>query len=268
MPSSKTIDLLQNQTSFRFSFFRIKSQVTLKRIPCAVVHIESDQHQFCIQDDDDTVDKISHLIEKEEPNAPTLTIDEVKQLPPNSIVIARYDEDPFRAIIQSEESDDNVIVCYVDFGNSESCPKTSLKRCSEQLSSFKYQSKRCQFYGIPSNKLNEIFAHLENASDSKNIEISIVKEKNQLYDVLLYVDGKCVNEKFGCDLNSIETVEIDNQPPAPTTTTVVEEQPLPSVVEKPMEEIVTLSNETPEVVNLENEQAEIEGKLNNYSLHL
>ncbi|CAF4266503.1 unnamed protein product, partial [Rotaria magnacalcarata] len=104
-----------------------------------------------------------------------------------------------------DESDDNVIVWYVDFGNTSLCSKTSLKQCSKELSSYPNQSKRCQLYGILSDKIDDAFTYLRDISDSENVKISIVKEKSLLSNVLLYADDICVNEKFGCDLNAIET---------------------------------------------------------------
>ncbi|CAM4748884.1 unnamed protein product [Rotaria magnacalcarata] len=221
----------------------LKPVVTLKRIPCLIVHIESDQHQFFIQDDKETADKIAEQILVEEPNSSVLSSDEVKQLPPETIVIAQFENEPYRAIIQSDESDDNVIVWYVDFGNTSLCSKTSLKQCSKELSSYPNQSKRCQLYGILSDKIDDAFTYLRDISDSENVEISIVKEKSLLSNVLLYADDICVNEKFGCDLNAIETSDTNVNTGDQATTTTVNEQeqpqiPLtieqpPSVVEQP-----------------------------------
>ncbi|CAF4776500.1 unnamed protein product, partial [Rotaria socialis] len=124
----------------------------------------------------------------------------------------------------------------VDFGNTNSCPKTSLKQCSKQLSSYPNQSKRCQLYGILPDKIDDAFTYLQDVSDSENLEISIVKEKDLLSNVLLYADNICVNEKFGCDLNAIETsdtnVNIGDQ--ATTTTVNEQEQPqIPLTIEQP-----------------------------------
>ncbi|CAF4102982.1 unnamed protein product [Rotaria socialis] len=215
---------------------KLKPVATLKRIPCLIVHIESGQHQFFIQDDKETADKIAEQILVEEPNSSVLSLDEVKQLPPETIVIAQFEDEFYRAVIQSDESADNVIVCYVDFGNTNSCPKTSLKQCSKQLSSYPNQSKRCQLYGILPDKIDDAFTYLQDVSDSENLEISIVKEKDLLSNVLLYADNICVNEKFGCDLNAIETsdtnVNIGDQ--ATTTTVNEQEQPqIPLTIEQP-----------------------------------
>ncbi|CAF3412446.1 unnamed protein product [Rotaria socialis] len=215
---------------------KLKPVTTLKRIPCLIVHIESGQHQFFIQDDKETADKIAEQILVEEPNSSVLSLDEVKQLPPETIVIAQFEDEFYRAVIQSDESADNVIVCYVDFGNTNSCPKTSLKQCSKQLSSYPNQSKRCQLYGILPDKIDDAFTYLQDVSDSENLEISIVKEKDLLSNVLLYADNICVNEKFGCDLNAIETsdtnVNIGDQ--ATTTTVNEQEQPqIPLTIEQP-----------------------------------
>ncbi|CAF1033127.1 unnamed protein product [Rotaria sordida] len=260
---------------------------SLKRFHCVIIHFECDKHEFFIQDNTETADKISELVQNEEPNAPTLTIDEVKQLLPNTMIIAMFDNQPYRAIIQSNESnnddddDDNINVYYVDYGNTNLCSKTSLKRCSEQLSSYPYQNKRCQLYGINLNEIDNAFKYVQENSDSENTEISIINEKNSLFNVLVYINNECINEKFGCDLNLIENndnnIEIDNQPniitspsppsPPPTITTIIEEQeqeqPI-SIDEKQTNDDVLSQNESPAVTQSENNESVTEKTLPEY----
>ncbi|CAF4415082.1 unnamed protein product, partial [Rotaria sp. Silwood2] len=225
---------------------KLKPKITSKRIHCFIAHVEPDQHEFFIQDDKETADKVAELVTNEEPNASTLTIDEVKQLLPNTMVIAMYENEPYRAIIQSndDKDDDNINVCYVDYGNTNLCSKTSLKNCSEQLSSYPYQSKRCQLYGIKSNEIDNAFQHLADNSDSENIEISIINKKNSLFNVLLYIDDKCVNEKFGYDPDLIEyndgNVEIDDQPSTPIATTIIKEEEEEEEEEKEQEQPISV----------------------------
>ncbi|CAF0807587.1 unnamed protein product [Adineta steineri] len=190
---------------------KLKSQKSFKLIKCIIVHIESDQQRFFVQDDGDTIDKIEELIAVEDENSPTLSLDEVKQLEPNTKVIATFEEAPYRAIIQSDESEDNVNIFFIDYGNTSSCPKTSLKRCSEQLSSYPYQSKQCQLYGISSNEIDNAFKCLQEHLNETEIEIAIVNEKDSLYNVLVYIDNECMNEKHGYDPNVTESNNIEKE---------------------------------------------------------
>ncbi|CAF3651175.1 unnamed protein product [Adineta steineri] len=190
---------------------KVKSQKSFKLIKCIIVHIEFDQQRFFVQDDGDTIDKIEELIAIEDENSPTLSLDEVKQLEPNTKVIATFEEAPYRAIIQSDESEDNVNIFFIDYGNTSSSPKTSLKRCSEQLSSYPYQSKQCQLYGISSNEIDNAFKCLQEHLNETEIEIAIINEKDSLYNVLVYIDNECMNEKHGYDPNVIESNNIEKE---------------------------------------------------------
>ena len=91
--------------------FSLKSD---NRIKCSIVHIDSDQHQFFIQDNQETVLKIDEMIQEEEKTASTFTLDEVKQLRPNAIIIASYEDHFYRAQIQSDISDETVNIYYID----------------------------------------------------------------------------------------------------------------------------------------------------------
>ena len=244
--------------------FRLKSEVTFKRVKCLIAHIESEKQLFYIQDDEDTLEKIAELVKTEDANAPALSLDEVKQLGTNAVVIANYEDEPFRAIIQSDESDENINVCYIDFGNTSSCPKTSLKRCSEQLSLYPHQSKQCHLYGISSNEINNALKYLEEHSDSETIEIAIVNEKDRVNNVLVYIDNECINEKFGYDPNLIDnhdsSTENEDQSSTTTATTVKEQEQSVSVTEKPTDDDVVPTNEnTSAVTDPEKNESEIEG---------
>ena len=169
--------------------------------------MEDDENQFYIQDQRDVVDTIAALVAKESETSPTLSIDDLQQLPSNTVFIAIFDEAPYRAVIQSEANENEVKVYYIDYGNTEVYAKTSLKRCSEQLSSYPRQAKRCQLYGIPTAKVKEAFEYLQTKSDEGEIEFSLVNEKDQCLNILIYIEKKCLNEQFGCDLTTIEQVD-------------------------------------------------------------
>jgi hypothetical protein len=205
--------------------------VILKRIKCLIGHIESEKQEFYVQIDEETLNKIADLIQEEETNAPILSLDEVKELKPNTIVLAEYDNELYRGIIQSNESDENVNICFVDYGNTSSCPKNSLKQASEQLTSYPYQAKHCRLHGVPSNQINNALTYLgDNSDPENNLEISIINEKNQISYVLVYLNNQSVNEKFGYDPNKDQ----------PNTTT---NEQIPSVPEPQKNEDVLSTDE-------------------------
>jgi hypothetical protein len=138
------------------------------------------------------------------------------------LIIARFEDEPFRGIItQHNQSDENLNICFVDFGNTSSCPKTSLKLCSKQLSEYPYQAKHCHLYGISSNEINNALKYLGDNTDPDNtLEIAIINEKDQIYNVLVYINDQCMNEKFGYDPN----LTTNNDQSSITTETTVKEE--------------------------------------------
>ena len=228
-----------------------------QRFNCTIVHIEALSHEFFIQDDQEVATKIAELVRREESTASTFSIDEIKQLSSNTIVIAMFDGEPFRATIESEKSDEYVNVYYVDFGNVDTHSKKLLKRCSEQLSAYPYQCKRCRLYGIPSTEIDRAFTYLEDNIDSENMKISIVNKEDCLYNVLLYNGNKCVNEQFGYNPNLIEEQEplsvTEKQEPSSVSekqepSSVIEERELSSVSEKQEPSSVTEKQEPSSVI--------------------
>ena len=202
----------------------------LKRIPCAAVHFEPTEHRFYIQDDLETSKVIEDLIEKEVSTASTFSTDELGQLfNSKTIVIAPFNEDGhYRAIIQSEEADDQVKVYFIDFGNDSLCPKSVLQRCSQQLSSYGPQAKQCQLYGVSQNQLDEAFAFLQEKSDSDDIAVSIINEKDHLLNVLVFIDKKCLNEQFGYNAAMLEAPATEAKPAEPSN------QPEKTKTEEPL----------------------------------
>jgi len=149
--------------------------------------------------------------------------------------MALFEEVPYRAMIRQEENENDVKVYFVDYGNTDISAKTSLKRCSDELSKYPSQAKRCRLFGISSTKLADAFASLEEKSELESIEFSIVNEKNQIFDVLIYVENECFNEQFGCDLSTIAEEEKSEVPQTTTaeTTEVKEEiEPIVSTTSK------------------------------------
>jgi hypothetical protein len=219
--------------------------VILKRTKCLIGHIESEKQEFYIQDDEETLDKITDLIQEEKPTASTFSLDEVKQLKPNTIVLATYEDELYRGIIQSDESDENVNICFVDFGNTSSCPKNSLQRASEQLSSYRYQAKHCRLHGVPSNQINNALTYLgDNTDPDNNFEISIINEKDQISNVLVYINNQCVNEKFGYDPNKDQlNTTVQEQPTSVPQLQTSEDVPPTNEDVPPTNEDVSPTNE-------------------------
>ncbi len=217
----------------------------LKRTKCLIGHIEAEKQEFYIQDDEETLDKITDLIQEEKPSASTFSLDEVKQLKPNTIVLATYEDELYRGIIQSDESDENVNICFVDFGNTSSCPKNSLQRASEQLSSYRYQAKHCRLHGVPSNQINNALTYLgDNTDPDNNFEISIINEKDQISNVLVYINNQCVNEKFGYDPNKDQlNTTVQEQPTSVPQLQTSEDVPPTNEDVPPTNEDVSPTNE-------------------------
>ncbi|CAF1434332.1 unnamed protein product [Adineta ricciae] len=221
---------------------KLKTEVTLKRVPCAIVHIEKEQQRFYIQDDAKTAEEIAELVEQENETAPILSFDEVKELTSDAVVLANFDDEPYRAIIASNASENDVNVCFIDFGNVSSCPKDSLKRCSESLSKYPPQSKECHLYGIPVEKVNDAFEYLKEMSDSDGIEYAVINQQDKVHNVILYNKNTCINEKFGYD----PQVEISEKP---STTEVEEQKQIPVKAEIPtIENIVPTDENTSDVL--------------------
>jgi hypothetical protein len=181
---------------------------------CVIVYIDADKHQFYIQDDDQTMDKISDEVRN---SSDEVSSDDIQI---NSMVISTFDDAPYRALIQSDLNDDNVEVYFVDYGNTNICSKALLKKCNEQLKSYKHQAKRCQLYGISLNDLDDAFKQLNDYLESDKTTISIINQHENLYNVLVYIDGECFNDKFRHNTS----VDMDDQSSIITTTTVKEQE--------------------------------------------
>ncbi|CAF0731065.1 unnamed protein product, partial [Didymodactylos carnosus] len=191
-----------------------------QRIPVTISYIEKDKHYFYVQTDTTTVNQISNIIEQEMDIAQVLSIEDVRQLLKNDLVISMYDGAPFRAVLSDDinNSEDNVYVYFVDYGNVDSCVSTTLKKCSNELSVYPYQARRCFFHGIQNDKLDTLFEELDSYLEAADVEMSIVNqispnESNNLTktpsvdasSVLLYVKGVCLNEKYGYQPNTTST---------------------------------------------------------------
>ena len=193
---------------------RMKPDVIVNLVKCDLVHFDIEHGRFYVQDDADTAKKIEQLVLEEDKAASALSSEALQSLPANSKLIVTYDAAPFRAVIQSNQADEQVTVYYVDFGNTGSCLKSELKQCSEQLSSLPNQAKECRLHGVAAPDLDKALTYLSEHSDAESIAISIVNEKNGVLDVLIFLDGTCINEQFGYDQSTIVTATKHD---APTT---------------------------------------------------
>lgn len=229
---------------------KLKTSSSSNNKSCILVYIDNDKHQFYIQDDQDTMDKIKEQVE----NASDLSSDEIQI---NSMVISTFEDQPYRAIIQSD-LDNDVSVYFIDYGNTEICPKTTLKKCSDELKNYPHQAKRCQLYDISLNDLDEAFKQLNEYIESDQTEYSIINEdKNEnLYFIRFYIGNECFNEKFSND-NSINT----NDQSSTTTATTVQEQerPLITAGKRNNEEILSpVGNSLNTTLNCKRQKSESE----------
>jgi hypothetical protein len=200
-----------------------KSQSNTKSL---IVHIDADKHQFYIQDDDQTMEKITTEVTN---SSDELSSDDIQV---NSMVISTFEDAPYRALIQLD-LDDNVEVYFIDYGNTNICSKTSLKKCDEQLKLYPPQAKRCELYGISLNDLDQAFKQLNDYLESDQTAISIVNQNENLYNVRLYIGDECFNDKFQTETS----VDMDDQ--SSTTTVTEQERPISATGKRNNEEILS-----------------------------
>ncbi|CAM2713618.1 unnamed protein product [Rotaria socialis] len=237
-------------------------QETNRNIKCSIVHIDSSEYELYIQDDEETMKKINNELTMAKENF----LDDIKI---NSMVISIYDDKPSRAIIQSD-SDENENVClyFVDYGTTKVCSKTSLKACNEQLKAYPRQAKRCQLHDISSSVVDETFKYLDQYFKSNNIEISIVNQYNDLCNILLYIDGECLNEKFNQKSMSIDEHEAntDNNDQSSTATAITikeQERPIIATGKRNSEEILSpVTNLLSASLNIKRQKSESEPEVN------
>ncbi|CAF4614717.1 unnamed protein product, partial [Rotaria magnacalcarata] len=105
-------------------------------------------------------------------------------------------------------------------------------------------AKRCQLHDISSSVVDETFKYLDQSFKSNNIEISIVNQYDDSCNILLYIDGECLNEKFNQKSMSIDEQEpntdMNDQSSTTTATTVKEqERPISATGKRNSEEILS-----------------------------
>jgi len=216
---------------------------------CLIVYIDVDKHQFYIQNDDITMQKITDEVAI----ANEGLVDDIQV---NSMVISTFEDEPYRAIIE-EDLDENVKVYFVDFGNRKICSKTSLKKCPEQLKMYPYQAKCCQLYNVSLNDIDQAFKQLDEYLESDKIEICIVNQNDDVLNVRVYVDGECFNEKF----HNESSFDMDDQSSSTITTTTVKEQerPMNATGKRNNEEILSpVGNSLTTSMNIKRKKSESE----------
>jgi hypothetical protein len=248
----KTSDEKYLLQSDNFEQLMIDIKAIQKNLPCVIVYIDSDKHQFYIQIDPETMEKIDNEV-----NTGTDLPSEEIQV--NSMVISTFEDAPFRAIIQAD-LDDNVSVYFVDYGNTNICSKTLLKKCPEQLKDYPYQAKRCQLSDISSNDLDQAFKQLDVYIESDQVTYSIVNQTDDLLNVLLYVNGECFNEKFSNETS----LDLDDQSSTTTATTVKEqERPISASGKRNNEAILSpTGNSLSTSMNIKRQKSESETEIN------
>jgi hypothetical protein len=218
-------------------------------LPCLIVYVDHDKNQFYIQDDPTTTDKIKDEVTTDTDLSP-------EEIHVNAMVISTFEDEPYRAIIQSDLEED-VKVYFVDYGNTNICSKISLKKCPEQLKSYPYQAKRCQLSDISFNDSDQISQKLDEINDSVKTEISIInKTDDDLYYVRLYVNDECFNEQFSNDIS----IDLDDQSSTTTATTVKEqERPISATGKRNNEEILSpVGNLASPSMNIKRQKSESE----------
>jgi hypothetical protein len=225
-----------------FEKLMIDIKAIKKYISCFIVYIDTDKHQFYIQDDHQTMEKINNEVTT---NDEQLSSEDIYL---NSMVISTFEDKPYRAIIQSD-LDENVSVYFVDYGNTNICSKTSLKKCNEQLKNYPPQAKRCELYDISINDLDQIFKKLEEYIEYDKTEISIVNQNDNLLNVRLYIDDECFNEKF-------QNIDINDQS---STTVKEQERPISVTGKRNNEEILSpVGNSLSKSMNIKRQKSESE----------
>ena len=226
-----------------------------KNPSCLIVYVDSDQHQFFIQDDSDTMGKI-----RDQVNVDIELPQEDIQL--DAIVISTFENKPYRAIIQ-EDLDDDVRVFFVDYGNTNICSKNSLKKCPDQLKNYPHQAKRCQLSPVSNQDLDQAYQQLEDHIEPEEVTFMIVKKINDYFEVLLYIGGECWNEKF-VNEHSLDT---DDQSSTTTTATTVKERerPISANGKRNNEEIFSPTDTSiNQSSNVKRQKSDSEGKKNSY----
>jgi hypothetical protein len=213
--------------------FSSKSNHPVKRCQCRIVQIQAEQHQFHIQDNIETVEKIKQLVTTESLTVETLSTADIERLSANTLLMSVFDAEPYRAIIKSHADNDQVNVCLVDFGRTRLCSKNSLKRCSESLSAYPYQAKLCDLHGVPVNKLDRAFEYLNEKSTSASISSVTLGQADERFHVLIYIDDICVNQQYGYDSTHTNNTDMNDQSNVPLhesvhvqedSTTIAQEQ--------------------------------------------
>lgn len=226
-----------------------------KNPSCLIVYVDSDQHQFFIQDDPDTMEKIEAEVH--------VDIDLPQEdIQVDTMAISTFKDAPYRAIIQ-EDLDDDVRVYFVDYGNINICSKKSLKKCPDQLKNYPHQAKRCQLSPIANQDLDQAYQQLEHHIESEVVTYTIVKKINDFFEVLLYIGGECWNEKF-VNEHSFET---DEQSSTTTTATTVKERerPISANGKRNNEEIFSPTDTSiNQSNNVKRQKSDSEGKNNSH----
>ncbi|CAF1170367.1 unnamed protein product [Rotaria sordida] len=231
-------------------------------IKCHIIYINIDKYEFYIQNDNDTMIKINNEITTTD----DISLDDIKI---NSMVIALYDNELCRAIIQ-EDLNENVRLYFVDYGYTNIYSKTLLKQCNEQLKTYPYQAKRCHLYDIPSDMLDQAFKKLHEYIKSDKIEISIINQHEDLFDVLIYIDDECFNKQFHKQSLIIDQYETNNDINDQSSTTTIKEQekPISTTGKRNNEEILSpIGNSLTTSMNIKRQKSESEIELNSIQYH-
>lgn len=117
--------------------------------------------------------------------------------------IAQYSEDLkwYRAMIKSVE-ENNAIVEFVDYGNTESVDLTKIKVISEEFLKLPMQAVHCKLLGLTNTDDEKDQAVFLEKAEGKPLQVEFISEENGIYEVLMceVVDDvpntNYINEEF------------------------------------------------------------------------
>ncbi|CAF1120767.1 unnamed protein product [Adineta ricciae] len=207
-----------------------------KRMAGLIVYVDHDSQQFFIQTNEEIAEEIADQVK----NMSETATDDIQV---GSMIISMYEDDLYRAVIQEDLGND-VKVFYVDFGNTNTCPKSSLKKCDEKLKRYAPQAQRCELADVAKDELSEAIKQLDTLEESDKTEVLIVEKTDDLWRVRIYINGRCFNERFPTELAPVEkndsSFDMDDQSSTTTTTTVQEqERPTNATCKRTNEEILS-----------------------------
>ncbi|XP_067657384.1 tudor domain-containing protein 15-like [Haliotis asinina] len=117
-------------------------------------------------------------------------------------VCACFSEDSvwYRALV-TEVTDSTCNVFFVDYGNSDTLPFSQIKRLDASLRSPPIQGVKCRLDGVDGGS-PEMLEKLKQTIRDQHLKVRAVGRQDDVYSVVIEVNGTCVNDMFTTDVNS------------------------------------------------------------------